>query len=237
VAPEPVNSTIVRVQTAPLGQTLQWDPRSYKTYSPKTPENKPAIAKKAKKDFRQTYILAYQRRVRKFQECQLKLKENIKSAIATLKTKLEPKTWTTQEIASQLDCPTTWCHRQRYRFPDFFKQGIHYDKDSEGAIRWTRSGMRQLRHLHSSQKINSIPPTSLPTKEVSQHLKVSPEWILQIKAKYASQLLEGSHYYTDARKRYYWTSEGIAHLQKLLLAHPQSSSSKTKKSVSKAITK
>jgi hypothetical protein len=69
-------------------------------------------------------------------------------------------------------------------------------------------------------------------------LQVSPEWIIKTKAKYASQLLEEIHYYIDTRKRYCWTSEGIAHLQKLLLVHPpKSSQSKTKKSVLKATTK
>lgn len=247
LALEPVNTSAIQVQTPPLGKTLQWDPRPYKTHpSPtQTPESKTAIAKKAdnvfkevekaKKTFWQTYSLAYQKGVGQFQELQLKLNHTFSDAISKLKTQLKPKTWTTQKIATQLDRPATWCHRQRYRFPDLFQQGIHYYKDEEGAIQWTKAGIRQLSRIHSSQKANPIPATSLPTKEVSQRLQVAPDWIIQTKAKYASQLLEGSHYYTDARKRYYWTSEGIAHLQKLLLAYPpKSSRSPTKKSASKS---
>lgn len=243
----------LRSPTPSSNKALRWDPRPYKASSPQTQilvnspptESKTAIEKKAdnflswvektRGDLQQTSTLAYRRGIEQFQAFQLKLTDALEDLIERLKTQLEPKTWTTHEIASQLGCSATWCHRQRYRFSDRFCQGTHYFKDDEGAIRWTKAGIRQLHCLHSEQKADPIPPSSLPTKEVSRRMKVTPEWIIQTKAKYSSQFIEGSHYYyIDARKRYYWTSEGIACLQQLLLAYPpKSSQSKTKRGVSK----
>ncbi len=247
-SPEPIAPLVVREQTLAWAKTLPWDPRTYKATSllSQIPESKPAIAVKAKQwlgefekvkqNFKQTYTLACQKGVGQFQEMQLRVNETLRDAIAKLKTQLQPKpkpkpiTWATPEVASHFDRSVTWCHQQRYRFPSRFRHGIHYFKDEEGLIHWTKKGVLNLSRLHKSLLSCAIPETSFTTKEVSHRLQVTPGWIIQIKTKYAAQFLEGSHYHIDARKRYYWTLAGIAHLEKLRLDHPpKPSRSKTKK--------
>ncbi|MBE9168622.1 protein kinase family protein [Pleurocapsales cyanobacterium LEGE 06147] len=154
------------------------------------------------------------------------IKEQTKKII---KDKTRAKTWTTKEIAAQLGCSVSWCHGQRYQHPEEFHSGIHYYKDEEGIIQWTRSGIKQLLLLRDRHKADNIPSNLLPTKAVSTLLGISPEWIIQAKTKYSSNFVEGIHYHINARKQYVWTPAGIGLLQQLLIIHSQQSShSKTK---------
>jgi hypothetical protein len=171
------------------------------------------------------------------------IKEQTKKAI-TEKTKA--KTWTTKEVAAQLGCSVSWCHAQRYQHPEEFHSGIHYYKDEEGIVQWTRVGIKQLfllrdpawrvlphraapRHRRDRPKADKIPSSLLPTKAVSTLLGISPEWITQAKARYSSNFVEGIHYHINAKSQYAWTPAGIGLLQQLLLIYSQQSShSKTK---------
>ncbi|MBD2304812.1 hypothetical protein H6G17_04675 [Chroococcidiopsis sp. FACHB-1243] len=134
----------------------------------------------------------------------------------------QPKTQTTAQVAAQLGCSLSWCHAQRYQHPDRFLADTHYYKDAAGIVHWMDAGIEQLRclkskkSLKSQKKLSGIPANSLPTKEVSRRLGVSPEWLTKTKAKHASDFAIEIHYHTDARKRYYWTPRGIQLLQKLL---------------------
>ncbi|MGL5921350.1 hypothetical protein [Chroococcidiopsis sp.] len=128
----------------------------------------------------------------------------------------QPKTQTTAQVAAQLGCSLSWCHAQRYQHPDQFLTDTHYYKDAAGVVHWMEAGIEQLRCLKSQKKLSGIPANSLPTKEVSRRLGVSPEWLTKTKAKHASDFAIEIHYHTDARKRYYWTPTGIQLLQKLL---------------------
>jgi serine/threonine protein kinase len=134
----------------------------------------------------------------------------------------QPKTQTTAQVAAQLGCSLSWCHAQRYQHPDRFLADIHYYKDTAGIVHWMEAGIEQLcclkseKSLKSQKKLSDIPANSLPTKEVSRRLGVSPEWLTKTKAKHASDFAIDIHYHTDARKRYYWTPTGIQLLQKLL---------------------
>ncbi|NHC37434.1 hypothetical protein [Scytonema millei] len=128
----------------------------------------------------------------------------------------QPKTQTTAQVAAQLGCSLSWCHAQRYQHPDRFLTDTHYYKDAAGVVHWMEAGIEQLRCLKSQKKLSGIPANSLPTKEVSRRLGVSPEWLTKTKAKHASDFAIEIHYHTDARKRYYWTPTGIQLLQKLL---------------------
>jgi hypothetical protein len=195
--------------------------------------------KKAEDQFRHTYVQVYQKGVEQFETLQSKLNLSLKDKIADLRAQLRPKTCTTAEVAIFLDTSVNWCHQQRYRFPEQLREDIHYFKDDEGLIQWTKQGIRHLQHLHVSQQRLTVPTALVPTKEVSQQLQVLPERITKIKAKHTAEFQEGLHYHTDARKRYYWTPEGIALLENLLLAEAAaspgsgSSSLKTKPSVAK----
>jgi hypothetical protein len=131
----------------------------------------------------------------------------------------QPKTQTTAEVAAQLGYSLSWCHAQRYQHPYRFLSDTHYYKDAAGVVHWTEAGIEQLRCLKSQKKLAGIPANSLPTKEVSRRLGVSPEWLTKTKAKYATQFVAEIHYHTDARKRYYWTPTGIELLQQLLDEH------------------
>ena len=156
----------------------------------------------------------------------------------TLQAKTTPKTWTTKEVATKLDRSVSWCHRQRYQHPEEFSPGIHYYKDEQEIIQWTRAGVRKLSHIlksksqtkPKSRSQNNIPTNLLPTKIVSANLGVSSQWITRTKANYPSRFVEGIHYHLNARKHYVWTPEGIEQLQQIFdLIHPhKSSSSKTK---------
>ncbi|MBW4551592.1 MAG: hypothetical protein KME35_10850 [Aphanocapsa sp. GSE-SYN-MK-11-07L] len=250
VAPVPVAAVPINRSLAP--KSLGWDPRPYKTNSPPSqiPKTesaialyKPAIAhnpshflhelidgwkaglQKADQDFRQTYTQIYRQGIRQVAGLQLKLDQTLRGAIDKLRSQPQALTWTTSEITAYFDWSVAWCHQQRYRFPSQFRAGIHYFKDEAGQIQWTKRGIRQLHRLHEAQQTLPSSTTLLLTKEVSQKLQVAPERITKIKAKHAAQFLEGSHYHTDARRRYYWTLEGIAQLEKLLFEHPPESSS------------
>lgn len=131
----------------------------------------------------------------------------------------QPKTQTTAQVAAQLGCSLSWCHAQRYQHPDRFLSDIHYYKDAAGVVHWMEAGIEQLRCLKLQKKLSGIPANSLPTKEVSRRLGVSPEWLTKTKAKHASDFVMEIHYHTDARKRYYWTPIGIELLQQLLDEH------------------
>ena len=131
----------------------------------------------------------------------------------------QPKTQTTAQVAAQLGRSLNWCHAQRYQHPDRFLSDIHYYKDAAGVVHWMEAGIEQLRCLKSQKKLSGIPANSLPTKEVSRRLGVSPEWLTKTKAKHASDFVMEIHYHTDARKRYYWTPTGIELLQQLLNEH------------------
>ncbi|MDV2993526.1 MAG: hypothetical protein N4J56_003180 [Chroococcidiopsis sp. SAG 2025] len=134
----------------------------------------------------------------------------------------QPKTQTTAQVAAQLGCSLSWCHAQRYQHPDRFLTDTHYYKDAAGIVHWMEAGIEQLhclkleKSLKAQKKLSGIPANSLPTKEVSRRLGVSPEWLTKTKAKHASDFAIEIHYHTDARKRYYWTPTGIQLLQKLL---------------------
>lgn len=130
-----------------------------------------------------------------------------------------PKTKTTTQVAAQLGCSLSWCHAQRYQYPDRFLCDTHYYKDAAGVVHWMEVGIEQLRCLRSQKKLSGIPANSLPTKEVSRRLGVAPEWLTKTKAKHASDFVIEVHYHTDARKRYYWTPTGIELLQQLLDEH------------------
>ncbi len=237
-------SVSMQAVEAQAPKSLGWDPRSYKTNSPprQNPKSetaialyKPAIAnnparlihetidewkaglKQAEHHFRQTYTQVYQQGVRRLEAWQVKLDQRLSAAIGKLKSQPPALTWTTAEIAAYFNWSVGWCHQQRYRFPSQFRAGTHYFKDEAGQIQWTKRGIRQLHGLHLSQQSMPSSTPLLLTKEVSQQLQVAPERITKIKAKYATQFLAETHYYTDARKRYYWTGEGIAQLEKLLL--------------------
>jgi hypothetical protein len=149
------------------------------------------------------------------------IKEQTKKAI-TDKTKA--KTWTTKEVASQLGCSVSWCHAQRYQHPEEFHSNIHYYKDEEKVIQWTRAGIKQLLLIRDRPKVDNIPPSLLPTKAVSVLLGISPEWITQAKAKYSSNFIEGIHYHINSKSQYTWTPAGIGLLQQLVLIHSQQSS-------------
>jgi hypothetical protein len=212
---------------------LKWDPRSYKTTYPlMASESKTAIVKtvnsKATPSLKPTYLLIRDRVIIPIQEIGSKLINSLPVAIDKLKKitqlKNKPKTWTTREVTSQLGCPANWCHKQRYQFPDQFSSGTHYYKDEEGMIQWTKKGVEQLRRLWLQKKADTIPSSLLPTKEVSHRLGISSQRLTQIKAKYTSYLIEGTHYYIDARKRYYWSPLGIKQLEQLLQSDSQKSS-------------
>jgi serine/threonine protein kinase len=128
----------------------------------------------------------------------------------------QPTTQTTAQVAAQLGCSLSWCHAQRYQHPDRFLSDTHYYKDTAGVVHWMEAGIEELRCLKSQKKFSGIPANSLPTKEVSRRLGVSPELLTKTKAKHSSDFVVEIHYHTDARKRYYWTPTGIELLQQLL---------------------
>jgi hypothetical protein len=181
--------------------------------------------KKAEDQFRHAYGQVYQKGVEQFETLQSKLNHSLKDRLAHLRAQLRPKTCTTAEVAIFLDCSVNWCHQQRYRFPEQLREDLHYFKDGDGLIQWTKPGIRHLQHLHVSQQRLTVPTALLPTKEVSQQLQVLPERITKVKAKYTAQFQEGRHYHTDARKRYYWTPEGIILLEQFLVADATTSPS------------
>jgi hypothetical protein len=181
--------------------------------------------KKAEDQFRHAYGQVYQKGVEQLETLQSKLNHSLKDRLAHLRTQLRPKTCTTAEVAIFLGCSVNWCHQQRYRFPEQLREDIHYFKDGDGLIQWTKQGIRYLQHLHVSQQRLTVPTALLPTKEVSQQLQVLPERITKIKAKYTAQFQEGLHYHTDARKRYYWTPEGIILLEQFLVSDATTSPS------------
>jgi hypothetical protein len=143
------------------------------------------------------------------------------------------ETWTTPEVASLLKSSAIWCHHQRYQYPDCFDLSTHYYKDEEGMIRWTEAGITQLRCLQSQQPTANSFVTLRSTKEVSNLLGVSPQWLTKIKAKYASNFVEGTHYRSDTKRRYYWTPTGIDVLRQLHTAHPPRPPRSTTQSSSK----
>lgn len=151
-----------------------------------------------------------------------------------IKAQTTPKTWTTKEVAIQVDRSVSWCHSQRYQHPAEFSPGIHYYKDDQEIIQWTRAGIRQLLNIRQSKSQvkpkNNIPINSLPTKIVSTNLGVSSQWITRTKANYPSRFVEGIHYHLNAKKHYAWTPEGVEQLQQIFtLIYPQkSASTKTK---------
>ncbi len=148
----------------------------------------------------------------------------------TITNKTKAKTWTTKEVAAQLGCSVSWCHAQRYQHPAEFHSGIHYYKDEEGVIQWTRTGIKQLLLIRDRPKADNIPSSLLPTKAVSTLLGISPEWIARAKAKYSSNFVEGTHYHINSKNQYAWTPAGIGLLQQLLLIYFQQSSHSTTKS-------
>jgi len=155
---------------------------------------------------------------------------NIKQNVAQF---LTPKTWLTRDVAHSVARPATWCHRQRYKYPDKFRLGKQYLKDSEGIIYWTRSGIQQLRSL--KKKEHAIPPSLLPTKAVGTLLEVPTEHVTKLRAKYKDEFIEGTHYFIDSQKRYHWTAEGVERLRsRLALQKPASATSKTLKKKRKA---
>ena len=161
----------------------------------------------------------------------------------TLKSQTAPKTWTTREVATQLDRSVSWCHRQRYQYPDEFTSGIHYYKDDREIIQWTRAGIRQLLRIRQSKSQpkpkptsqSNIPTNSLPTKVVSANLGTSSQWITRTRANYPSRFIEGIHYHIDAKKKHYvWTPEGVEQLQQIFaLIHPSKSSRRKSKTVAR----
>ncbi|MEO0947133.1 MAG: hypothetical protein AAFY11_03135 [Cyanobacteria bacterium J06641_5] len=146
---------------------------------------------------------------------------------------LTPKTWPTRDVANSIDRPATWCHRQRYKYPDKFRLGKQYLKDSEGIICWTRSGIQQLRSL--GKKEHAIPPSLLPTKAVGALLEVPTEHITKLRAKYKLEFIEGTHYFIDSQKRYHWTADGIERLKsRLTLPKATNTTPKTSRKKRKA---
>jgi hypothetical protein len=188
----------------------------------------------AKQDLLQAYSTTRNDVADRFNQAMSNLVKPIPSMVDRLKhfyhEKTKIKTWTTAEVSAQLGCPANWCHRQRYQQADQFRIGVHYFKDGEGLIQWTQKGIKQLQRLRSQSKKDKIPPTTLPTKAVCDRLGVSSQWLFQTKAKHASDFVEGIHYHTDTRNRYYWTCTGIDQFQQFLRDRPPKSTPKKSKS-------
>ncbi len=226
--PSPVSSSSEEI--------LAWDPRPYKTQFPQqfppvasakshgAKEDKPRVMEKAGgllSWVKQTKEVFVKTRNEVVDQLQSKLATPLPSLADNLKTLSQfqktAKVWTTREVAAQLGCSAAWCHSQRYQYPDQFHLGIHYHKDEEGIIQWTNRGIEQLRLSQSKKQKQTvtIPTHFLSTKEVSQHLGMSPESLTKMKAKYKSQFIEGVHYSIDTRRRYYWTPVGVEQLRQL----------------------
>jgi hypothetical protein len=212
---------------------LVWDPRSYKAAHTPNNSSEPKAKKKPEQSSTSKPSLQQiqEKIIARCKAARTKLIKTIPNAIERLKYK--PQTWTTREVADKLERSANWCHNQRYQYPDKFKSGTHYYKDDEGVIQWTKSGIKQLKSLRSQKEADAIPSNLLPTKEVSLQLGISPESAIQIKTKYASELVEGHHYYTDKRKRYYWTPEGIKRLEQIISTSVEEISNLKTKSSSK----
>lgn len=205
---------------SPLPEELVWDPRLGNSNND---NNRSAVAKENAGSGLVEKLVTAKDNLREegIQELVSQVSTTLVNKLPFLATPLqrftqsETQIWTTAELCELLGCSVAWCNSQRYQYQDKFRDGTHYYRDGESNIQWTKSGLKQLQR-HQSEIIKEVISTTVSTLEVSNRLGISPENLLQVKIKHANQLVEGIHYHTGTKKRYYWTKIGIEKLKKLM---------------------
>ncbi|WP_036477334.1 hypothetical protein [Myxosarcina sp. GI1] len=165
------------------------------------------------RQFRRNLLVIRLKTRRKLSNFQNEILSQVKQIKKAITAKTKGKTWTTREVAERVERSVSWCHNQRYQYPNKFRLGVHYYKDEYESIQWTKKGIKNLLRLRDAK--DSIPKNSLPTKVVSTNLGISTQLITRTKAKHLSQFIEGTHYHLNSQKHYLWTPKGIELLQQL----------------------